>query len=159
MEWERGWEWKVKNPFQQKFFFIKLKLFQVFFFKLKSWELNSVRNSDMFSLPRRSESAIYRFETATSNKHCRRHNGPKGWVLLTKATSSGHITSSWLLHKSWSNFICRISTKHQLQNLNQTSTTLSTSTSFELPSSHARATSIKFTKQQSVSESVSEWVS
>ena len=26
-----------------------------------------------------------------------------------------------LLHKSWSNFIFRISTKHQLQNLNQTS--------------------------------------
>ena len=39
-----------------------------------------------------------------------------------------------------------------------TSTTVTTSTSFELPSSHARVTSIKFTKQESVNESVSEWV-
>ena len=27
-------------------------------------------------------------------KHCQRHNGPKGWVLLTKVTSLGHIASS-----------------------------------------------------------------
>ena len=28
-------------------------------------------------------------------KHCQRHNGPEGWVLLnTKVTSLGHITSS-----------------------------------------------------------------
>ena len=27
-------------------------------------------------------------------KHCQRHNGPEGWVLLTKVTSSGHIWSS-----------------------------------------------------------------
>ena len=27
-------------------------------------------------------------------KHCQRHNGPEGWVLLTKLTSLGHITSS-----------------------------------------------------------------
>ena len=39
------------------------------------------------------------------------------------------------------------------------SATVTTSTSFELASSHARVTSIKFTKQQSVSELVSEWVS
>ena len=36
-----------------------------------------------------------------------------------------------------------------------TSTTVTTSTSFELPSSHARVTLIKFTKQEWVSESVS----
>ena len=40
-----------------------------------------------------------------------------------------------------------------------TSTTETTSTSFELPSAHARVTSIKFTKQQSVSQWVSWWVS
>ena len=40
-----------------------------------------------------------------------------------------------------------------------TSATVTTSTSFELASSHARATSIKFTKQQSVSQWVSQWVS
>ena len=27
-------------------------------------------------------------------KHCQRHNGPEGWVLLTKVTPLGHITSS-----------------------------------------------------------------
>jgi len=27
-------------------------------------------------------------------KHCQRHNGPEGWVLLTKVTSLGHITNS-----------------------------------------------------------------
>ena len=37
-----------------------------------------------------------------------------------------------------------------------TSTTVTTSTSFELPSSHTRVTSIKFTKRQSVSQSVSQ---
>ena len=42
-------------------------------------------------------------------KHCQRHNGPEGWVLLTKVTSLGHITSS--KHKSWSK-IFRISTLH-----------------------------------------------
>ena len=35
---------------------------------------------------------------------------------------------------------------------------ITTSTSFELASSHAKATSIKFTEQQSVSQWVSEWV-
>ena len=143
------------------------------------------------------------------HKHCQRHNGPEDWVLLTKVTCSGHITR-WT-HKSWSNFIRGISTKHQIQNLNQTSAsrlnlkfqilskpsftistkiqlhnlyktsaekklaklqlhilpglrnlqkllptrsssaTVTTSTSFELESSHARVTSIKFSKQESVS--------
>ena len=27
-------------------------------------------------------------------QHCQRHNGPEGWVLLTKLTSLGHVTSS-----------------------------------------------------------------
>ena len=154
-------------------------------------------------------------------KHCQRHHGPDGCVVLK--------------FKSWSIFIFRISTKRQLQNLNQTSpsrlnlnskywlnlasasrsrfnfvtsakhqrqnsdqtpawksclnlnfkpcaqslnkclalwpnlnsqisnkllptrsssstlATVTTSTSFELASSHARVKSIKFTKQESVS--------
>ena len=45
-------------------------------------------------------------------KHCQRHNGPEGWVLRTKVTSLSCITRSKIF---------RISTKHQLQNLNQTS--------------------------------------
>jgi len=52
-------------------------------------------------------------------KHYQRHNGPEDWVLLTKVTSLGHIASS--KNKYWSNFVFRISTKHQLKNLNQTS--------------------------------------
>ena len=28
-------------------------------------------------------------------KHCQRHNGPEDWVLLTKVTYLGHITSSY----------------------------------------------------------------
>ena len=40
-----------------------------------------------------------------------------------------------------------------------TSATVTTSTSFELVYSHARVTSIKFTKRQSVSQWVSQWVS
>ena len=52
------------------------------------------------------------------NKHCQKHNGLEGWVLLTKITS---FVISKFLHKFWSNFISRISTKHQLQNLNQIS--------------------------------------
>ena len=88
-------------------------------------------------------------------------------------------------HKSWSNFKFRISTKHQLQNLDQTSAswlnlkfkiltkpsfkistkiqlhnfyktsaTVTTSTSFESASSHARVTSIKSTKRDGVSQLV-----
>ena len=58
-------------------------------------------------------------------------------------------------------------TKPQLPNLHQTIVNMFLSlnisygnniTSFELASSHARVTSIKFTKQESVSQWVSEWV-
>ena len=31
----------------------------------------------------------------TYKKHCQRHNGPEGWVLLTKVTSLGHVTNSY----------------------------------------------------------------
>ena len=60
----------------------------------------------------------------------------------------------------------RILTKIKLHNLYKllptrssasTSATVRTSTSFELQSSHARVTSIKFTKQVRVRESVSDW--
>ena len=56
-------------------------------------------------------------------KHCQRHNGPEGWVLLTKLTSLGHITSSntnldQTSSKSQPNI--SISTKLKLNNLDQT---------------------------------------
>ena len=52
-------------------------------------------------------------------KHCQRHNGPDGWVLLTIVTSLGHIVSSRTIPDKISsplriNF--RLSTKNQ--NLN-----------------------------------------
>ena len=63
-----------------------------------------------------------------------RHNGPKGWVLLTKVTSLGYITSSYTnlldqasTSKSQPNISIltrpsfRISTKIRLHNLNQAS--------------------------------------
>ena len=50
------------------------------------------------------------WKSIVKDKHCQRHNGPEGWVHLTKVTYWGHITSS---------NIFRISTKHQL--LSQTS--------------------------------------
>ena len=127
-----------------------------------------------------------------NKKHCQRYNGPKGWVHITR--------SRFTVHKSWSYYNFRISIKHKLQNLNQTSVsrlnlklkswpklaseycprlnfvtstkyqqqnpdqicnkllptrsssaTATPSTSFELATSHARVTSIKFTKRQLVS--------
>ena len=50
-------------------------------------------------------------------KHCQRHNWPEGWVQLTKEKPNGPYHK----FKSWLNFIFRISTKHQLLNLNHTS--------------------------------------
>ena len=67
-------------------------------------------------------------------EHCQRHNGPKDWVLLTKVTSLGYITSSYTnlldqasTSKSQPNISIltrptfRISTKIRLHNLNQAS--------------------------------------
>ena len=60
-------------------------------------------------------------------KHCQRHNGPEGWVVLNKLTSLGHITSSYTnlqnldqppTSKSQPNI--SISTKLKLKNFDQT---------------------------------------
>ena len=183
----------------------------------------------------------------TINKHCQRHNGPKGWVLIT-SSNTNQISSSESrpsiifkistkhqpLHKTWAskswpnlaseswprlnfittwsissktmtkprfildstfyktsaeknwpnssfksclNFNFKILTKLFAQSLNKhldfwpnlgfqicnkllptrsSSATVATSTSFELASSHARVTSIKFTKQQWNSQWVSD---
>ena len=189
------------------------------------------------------------FFTFTDNlKHCQRHNGPEGWVLITSSnTNLDQISSSESrpsiifkistkhqpLHKTWAskswpnlaseswprlnfittwsissktmtkprfildstfyktsaeknwpnssfksclNFNFKILTKLFAQSLNKhlafwpnlgfqicnkllptrsSSATVTTSTSFELASSHARVTSREFTKQQLVSQSVS----
>ena len=44
-------------------------------------------------------------------KHCERHNGPEGWVHITR--------SQFTVHKSWTYFNFRISIEYQIQNLNQ----------------------------------------
>ena len=46
-------------------------------------------------------------------KHCQRHNGPEGWVHITR--------SQFTVHKSWTYYNFWILIKHWLQNLNQTS--------------------------------------
>ena len=66
--------------------------------------------------------------------HCQRHKGPKDWVLLTKVTSLGYITSSYtnllnqtsafrpdLASESRPKLDFITSTKHQQQNIDQTS--------------------------------------
>ena len=54
------------------------------------------------------------------SKHCQRHNGPEGWVLLIKVTSLGHITSSYkTLDQTYLELHNHM--KHQQQNNDQTS--------------------------------------
>ena len=76
-----------------------------------------------------------RFEGQFRTKHCQRHNGPEGWVLITKVSYLGHITSSQTnldqisSSKSWLNIasesrpriIFIIATKGQQQNIDLTS--------------------------------------
>ena len=45
-------------------------------------------------------------------KHCQRHNGPEGWVHLTKVTSWGYITSSNTNLNQISSSESRLSIKH-----------------------------------------------
>ena len=52
-------------------------------------------------------------------KHCQRHKGLEDWVQLTKVTCLCRSYHKFK-HKSWSHFIFRISTKHQLKISHQT---------------------------------------
>ena len=52
------------------------------------------RTDDLFGVCRTADIlvvAVGRFSVLT--KHCQRHNGPEGCVLVAKVTSLGHITS------------------------------------------------------------------
>ena len=58
------------------------------------------------------------YNQCRKKKHCQKHNGPEGWVLITKVTSLGHITSSYTnldqtFSESRSSTNFKISTKHQ----------------------------------------------
>ena len=55
---------------------------------------------------------------AQFQKHCQRHNGPEGWVLLTKETSSYTNLDQIPKFKIFRpNFNIKILTKHSLHNL------------------------------------------
>ena len=96
----------------------------------------------------------------TCFKHCQRHNGPEGWVLLTKVTSLGHITSSYTnLDQTSSesrpstNF--KISTKHQHAFTSCRKVTQSFSNPencYDITRQLASFKAIKFTKRHGVSE-------
>ena len=67
----------------------------------------------------RDPQSHYRFKYI---KHCQRHNGPEGWVLVTKVTYLGHITNyhtnlEQTSSESRPSTNYKISTKHQ-QNFN-----------------------------------------
>jgi len=155
----------------------KASVLEYFLLKLPDWERASLRWWSIRVPGKKSVLTIF------DAKHCQRHNGTEGWVLLTKVSSLGRIANSYTnldqilpedqlqnlnqtlkpcpqsLNKNltlWPNFTFQICTKLLSTRFSSsTSTTVTTSTSFELPSSHARITSIKFTKQEWVRESVS----
>ena len=62
----------------------------------RGWEtLSPARKVTQPPLHEKSSSACVKiFASTTSQKHCQRHNGPEGWVLLTKVTYFSHITRS-----------------------------------------------------------------
>ena len=116
------------------------------------------------------------------NKHCQGHNRPE---LQLQNLDSQDLTSKPLQNisskiliklqlqnlawtsssKSWpkcsnseQKFFDQTSASNKLLPIRSSSATVTTSKSFELASSHASVTSIKFTKQQWVSQSVSQLV-
>ena len=83
------------------------------------------------------------------SKHCQRHNGPEGWVHLTKVTSWGHITnsstnldqiSSW---ESRPSINVKFSTKHE-----PLDKTLSSKSQFTISTKIQLWFNITFTKHQ-----------
>ena len=78
--------------------------------------LKMTRRSMMRNNVRRQIQNI-KFKCKYKYKHCQRHNGPEGWVLLTKVTPLGHITSSYA-------------------NLDQTSSESRPSTNFKTSTKH-----------------------
>ena len=79
----------------------------------------------------------------------------KSWPNLETLSSKSEQKLNFMTKLHLPNCTKLLSTRFS----SSTSTKVTTSTSFKLPSAHARVTSIKFTKRQLVSESVSQWVS
>ena len=83
------WNWFISAIWQFKY----LTCFDIFL----CWWCNQM--SCKFFDPNHSFSLLHcisanRFPLSGKSEHCQRHNGPEGWVLVTKVTSLGHITSS-----------------------------------------------------------------
>ena len=134
-----------KRPFGRQFLFQKWKktyqwsqLGKIDPKRLSECGVNLKVIWEMWQIIYTISTAIYQF------KHCQRHNGPEGWVLFIEVTSLGleqklnYMTKLHLpnLHQTVVNTILVINMSNS-NNLNK----------FELSSSHARVTSIKFTKQ------------
>ena len=119
--------------------------------KLKSW-------------PNLASEYWPRFNFVTSTKHQQQNTDQTSasksrlnfnFKILTKPCAQSLNKSLTL----WPNLRFHICNKLlPTRSSSSTSATIKTSTSFELASSKARVTSIKFTKRQWVSESVREWV-
>ena len=94
-----------------------------------------------------------------TGKHCQRHNGPESFKISPELQVQNLDQSAQSLSKSlalWPNLSFQICNKLlPAWSSSSTSATVTTSISFELATSHARVTSIKFTKRYGVSQSVS----
>ena len=86
------------------------------FSSLLLWSCGSQSKKDKVAQANTPVITIYN-PAPMCQKHCQRHNGPEGWVLLTKVTSLGHITSSYT-------------------NLDQTSSESRPSTNFKISTKH-----------------------
>ena len=75
-------KWNPKTTFQWKKIVFEV-IFPLLIFRLKTLKLSIFRHLKRYC------------RTLKISKHCQRHNGPEGWVLLTKVNSFGHITSSY----------------------------------------------------------------
>ena len=87
---------------------------------------NMFYSSGLLSLSQKWKIVVYwpsfhnddELDGAHITKHCQRHNGPEGSVLLTKVTALGHITNYYTnldqtSSESRPNTNFKISTKHQ----------------------------------------------
>ena len=108
--------------------------------KVSSWVhfTNSNTNLDQISSSESRPSINFKISTKILTKPCAQR--------LNKSLALWTILSSQICNKLL-----------PIQSSSSTLATVTISTSFELVSSHARVTSIKFTKQEWVSESVSHW--
>ena len=127
-------------------------------FKISTKHQPLHKTSASKSEPNLASESWPRFNFITSSKHQQKKNWPNSsfksclslnFKILTKPCAQS-LNKSLAFLPNLSFEIC-----NKLLTTRSSSATVTTSSSFELASSHARVTSIKFTKQQWVSELVS----